>query len=92
MAKYIDRDGDLSVDKGLKNAWKFSLLDEPQNIQDLSSSKKVYYRDFFNSIFQFNSSNFISIILKKYTDIIWTYKDKLWRSSQKANEASKDCP
>ena len=52
MAKYIDRDGDLSVDKGLKNAWKFSLLDEPQNIQDLSSSKKVYYRDFFKKIDQ----------------------------------------
>ena len=30
--------------------------------------------------------------LKKYTDIIWTYKDKLWRSSQKANKASKDSP
>ena len=45
--------------------------------------------------FNFHSIQFIKLYfhdLKKYTDIIWTYKDKLWRSSQKANKASKDCP
>ena len=52
MARYvgIDRDGDLSIDKGLKNIWKFSWPEEEQNIEDLlatPSSKKVYTRDFF---------------------------------------------
>ena len=52
MARYvrIDSDGNLSIDKGLKNPWKFSWLEEEQNIEDLlatPSSKKVYYRDFF---------------------------------------------
>ena len=51
MARYvrINRDGDLSIDKGLKNPWKFSWLEEEQNIEDLlatPSSKKVYYWDF----------------------------------------------
>ena len=49
----IDRDGDLSVDKGLKNPWKFSWLEEEQNIEDLlatPSSKKVCYRDFLEKI------------------------------------------
>ena len=55
MARYvrIDRDGDLSIDKGLKNPWKFSWLEEEQNIEDLlatPSSKKVYYRDFLEKI------------------------------------------
>ena len=55
MARYvrIDRDGDLSVDKGLKNPWKFSWLEEEQNIEYLlatPSSKKVYYRDFLEKI------------------------------------------
>ena len=41
----IDRDGDLSIAKGIKNPWKFSWLEEEQNIEDLlvtPSSKKVY--------------------------------------------------
>ena len=47
MARYvgIDKDGDLSIDKVLKNPWKFSWLEE-QNIEDLlatPSSKKVYF-------------------------------------------------
>ena len=55
MARYvdIDRDGDLSIDKGFKNPWKFSWLEEEQNIEDLlatPSSKKVYYRDFLEKI------------------------------------------
>ena len=55
MAPYvhIDRGGDLSSDKGLKHPWKFSWLEEEQNIEDLlatPSSKKVYYRDFLEKI------------------------------------------
>ena len=55
MARYvrIDRDGVLSIDKGLKNPRKFSRLEEEQNIEDLlatPSSKKVYYRDFLEKI------------------------------------------
>ena len=58
MAQYmwyvrIDRDGDLSIAKGIKNPWKFSWLEEEQNIEDLlvtPSSKKVYYRDFLEKI------------------------------------------
>ena len=49
----IGRDGDLSIDEGLKNRWKFSRLEEEQNIEDLlatPSSKKVYYRDFLEKI------------------------------------------
>ena len=39
MARYvrIDRDGDLSIDEGLKNPWKFSRLEEEQNFEDLTS-------------------------------------------------------
>ena len=43
--------------------------------------------DYIHSFIKLYFHNF-----KKYSDIIWTYKDKLWRSSQKANKASKDCP
>ena len=55
MAWYvgINRDGNLSIDKGLKNPWKFSWLEEEQNIEDLlatPSSKIVYYRDFLEKI------------------------------------------
>ena len=55
MARYvrIDKDGYLSIDKVLKNPWKFSWLEEEQNIEDLlatPSSKKVYYRDFLEKI------------------------------------------
>ena len=55
MARYvrIDKDGDLSIDKVLKNPWKFSWLEEEQNIEDLlatPSSKKVYFRDFLEKI------------------------------------------
>ena len=55
MARYvcIDRDGDLSIDKLLKNPWKFSWLEQKQNIEDLlatPSSKKAYYRDFLEEI------------------------------------------
>ena len=55
MARYvrIGRDGDLSIDEGLKNPSKFSGLEEEQNIEDLlatPSSKKVYYRDFLEKI------------------------------------------
>ena len=49
----IDRNGDLSIDKRLKNPWKFSWLEEEQNIEDLlatPSSKKVYYQDFLEKI------------------------------------------
>ena len=57
MAQYvcIVKDCDLSIDKVLKNPWKFSWLQEEQNIEDLlllatPSSKKVYFQDFLEKI------------------------------------------
>ena len=66
MARYvrIGRDGDLSIDEGLKNPWKFSRLEEEQNIEDLlatPSSKKVYHRDFLEKINKRGFANGVSV-------------------------------
>ena len=76
MARYvrIDKDGDLSIDKVLKNPWKFSWLEEEQNIEDLlatPSSEKVYYWDFLEKI---NKHGFAKCIYVELTQFPRTAK------------------
>ena len=76
----IDRDGDLSIDKGLKNPWKFSWLEEEQNIEDLlatPSSKKVYYRDFLEKI---NKLGFAKCIGVTAFWNMWREDWKIWNA------------
>ena len=73
MARYvrIGRDGDLSIDEGLKNPWKFSRLEEEQNIEDLlatPSSKKVYYRDFLEKINKCGFANGVTAFWNKWRE------------------------
>ena len=42
--KVVDRGGDLNVDKGLKNSWKFSWL-ETEVDKELTKGKSIYYHD-----------------------------------------------
>ena len=82
MARYvrIDRDGGLSSDKGLKHPWKFSWLEEEQNIEDLlatPSSKKVYYQDFLEKI---NKHGFAKCMIGIYgVTAFWN----MWREDWK---------
>ena len=80
MARYvrIDRDGDLSIDEGLKNPWNFSRLQEEQNIEDLlatPSSKKVYYRDFFEKINKHGFANGVTAFWN-----MWREDWKIWNA------------
>ena len=47
--KVVDRGGDLNVDKGLKNSWKFSWL-ETEVDKELTKGKSIYYHDFLVKI------------------------------------------